>query len=508
MSKLRAHSLLAKKVINSRSLVVAVISLCLLAGASGIARSSLIDWDEGVFALQAQWLATMGAAGKPFNFQTPPLFQIIIAVIFSLVGINGYVLPFISLACSGISLYVLYRIGTLLFSEREGLYAMVLFAASEFFLFFSRSGLSDALFLCLFLASLLSFLKGLLDRRKLFFLSAGILMTAACYTKYSAFPLILSFFLIGIFWKGPKTLRQNLFTALLPVVLFIPYIIVFVNVVHAAEITARHAPLLGIHHLKYLHYLLVYSPVPLCLTVIALLTRRRIRKTWLLFLIMGIYFVFVGCYHPFFRLAYPLTPLLALVGSLVIERTEKFRNCVFVLLIAISLLFGYRTIVYGSRTPRDFVEDLQAQADHQDADFVYALAPPNITFYISHDILVPVTHPWAKLENIFPALLSQKRVIYPEVSILTPQTRILLVHASIFDSLRTTYADIFAGTTRLSKWEFVDAPVYNKDPYNPLRNSEQFYELYSVNPSSLFSISERIWHFGFERNVTVMEINE
>lgn len=508
MSKLRAHSVLAKKAINTKTIVVAIVCLCILAGAFGIIRSSLIDWDEGVFVLQAQWFASAGASGKPFNFQTPPLFQLVIAIIFLCTGVHGYVLPCISLISSCITLYLLYRIGRLLFSEQESLYAVVLFAVSEFFLFFSRSGLSDSLFLCFFLAAILLFIKGLINRRRLLFLGAGVLLSAACYTKYSAFPLIFSFFLIGLFWKGQKKAKDYLITVLLPIVLFIPYVAVFIKIVQLGEITARHAPLLGFSHIKYLHYLLIYAPLLLFLTGMALVFYLPPKKMWPLLLIGGIYFLFAGFYHPFFRLIYPVVPLLALVASSVIARTGRFRSYVLALLIIVSLLIGYPTLSYHSTIPQDIAVEVEEETSRHNALFIYTITPPNVTFYIAQDILVPSTHPWAELQDIFPPLLSKKSIMYPDSNMIAPGSQIVFLHANIFDSLKNTPGSVYSRTTLVSEFKFIDAPVYVKDPYNPLKNFDQMYELYSVDISSNESLADDIWRLGFEPNVTVMRITE
>ena len=109
MPELREDLVLAQEVITHKGnstppYVYALILLFLVIFSVGHVffwHATLIDWDEGVFALQGEWFSSSGLFGKPYNFQTPPLFQLFIAVLFKLLGVHAFILHFISLASAG-----------------------------------------------------------------------------------------------------------------------------------------------------------------------------------------------------------------------------------------------------------------------------------------------------------------------------------------------------------------------------------------------------------------------
>jgi 4-amino-4-deoxy-L-arabinose transferase-like glycosyltransferase len=90
-------------------------------------HAALIDWDEGIFALHGQWISTAGSQGKPFNFQTPPLFQLMVALVFAVVHAQPFVLPLISIVFSCLSIALVFVFGTMLYSSRSGLHCGCLF---------------------------------------------------------------------------------------------------------------------------------------------------------------------------------------------------------------------------------------------------------------------------------------------------------------------------------------------------------------------------------------------
>ncbi|MEO0205281.1 MAG: glycosyltransferase family 39 protein, partial [candidate division WOR-3 bacterium] len=159
---------------------------------------SLIDWDEGAFALQAKYFASAGAQGKPFNFQTPPLYQIIIALLFKIFGEHDLILPLISIISSVVVMYFIYFLGKNLYNEIIGVFATLLFVSTEFFFFFSKSGLSDAIFLMFFAGALYFFYQSIETNRIIYYLYCCLFTLLACYTKYTGPVLFLIFLFIAI----------------------------------------------------------------------------------------------------------------------------------------------------------------------------------------------------------------------------------------------------------------------------------------------------------------------
>ncbi|MEO0106868.1 MAG: glycosyltransferase family 39 protein, partial [candidate division WOR-3 bacterium] len=143
-----------------RLIIHFIIIIFLTINLANLKNLTLIDWDEGVFALQSGWIGSLGGEGKPFNFQTPPLFQILIALVFRLLGAKDWILPLISIIFSALTIYILFLFGKELYAEKIAIFSVILFISTEYFLFFSKSGLSDATFLFFFITALYFYYQG------------------------------------------------------------------------------------------------------------------------------------------------------------------------------------------------------------------------------------------------------------------------------------------------------------------------------------------------------------
>jgi hypothetical protein len=51
--------------------------------------------------------------------------------------------------------------------------------------------------------------------------------------------------------------------------------------------------------------------------------------------------------------------------------------------------------------------------------------------------------------------------------------------------------------------EFIDAPVYYKDIYNPERAIRQIYEVYIFETEKLSKVIDDLWALGFNREVHI-----
>ncbi len=497
---------MAEKTIKQKTFLLAVILAVILVNYVPLVKASLIDWDEGVFALQGQWLASLGTQGKPFNFQTPPLYQTLIAGLFFIFGSKTFVLHLISLLASCLSLYLVFRLASLLSSAGTGIITVFLFATTELFLFFVKSGLSDAVFLCFFLASVLYFFKGMKANRDIHFLCAGLFLALAAYTKYSAFPFFIAFFVIGILDKKKINTRWFFFSIILPILLFAPYILLMLRFIEFREISARHLSFLGLNHFKFLVFLLIFAPSVLFLSLAHLLRNIRSMEKWnvYLYVMVLIFFLALGFYYPYFRLAYPIVPLLAIPGAQLIGNMKKYKTLITLVFIIMSLGFGLQTIKYLSTVPEEtgtFVRDIAVEMD---AEFIYAVVPPNIIYYIDFEIAVPQGHPWEHIGKMIPGLNRGKKIIRPDDICLPPDGKTILVHATALNEVKKDYIDLYDKGTLISTFNFIDAPVYYKDIYNPQRDIQQLYEIYVIDNSVLEEQLGNLWLFGFDRRVTVM----
>jgi hypothetical protein len=506
---LRKDPVLAQKVSKKYPLLLAAVIIIVVAYSSiGIKNTNLIDWDEGVFALQGKWLASIGDQGKPYNFQTPPLFQIIISILFRLFGYHAYFLQFISLAASCFTVYFIYKISSLFGSPDEGLIAALLFTSTEFFLFFCRSGLSDATFLLFISAAIFFFLKGLKTTAHQEFLWAGIFLTLSAYTKYSAFPFFISFAIIG--FLNRRSLKKQWFTLslILPTVLYIPYVLLFIKIVSISQISARHINFLDLNHIKHLFYLFAFAPLTLLAAVSCLIlgyrSIRRINSYLLIFFI--VFFLFLGFYFPYFRLAYPLVALLAIIGAQLIQYLGKHRYLTVKVMVILALLIGLRTISYKSHIAESFANIVQFHAQ-EDVKYLFSDVPPNVAFYLDYEPLVEAGHQWERIGKHMPFFMGKKKIIYRENNELKRHGKTLLIHASVFDDLKKEYPQLFQNAILLETNVFIDAPMYYRDIFYPERYAAQRYEIYLIDNSTQKALLDEVWAYGFDQRVTVM-LNE
>ncbi|UCG91459.1 MAG: glycosyltransferase family 39 protein [candidate division WOR-3 bacterium] len=506
MPKLWKNSILARKITNKNFLLHLLVLLFLVFSIVSLRNTSLIDWDEGVFALQGSWLATGGAEGKPFNFQTPPFFQTLVAFFFKFLSPQDFVLPLLSILFSILTIYTIFFLARILYSRREALYAVILFVTTEFFLFFSKSGLSDATFLFFFTASILFFVKGLQHNRLNFFLLAGLCTTLALYTKYSALSLLIMFSIAGILYRKEIHKTWFIFSIILPVVLFSPYVYIFIKFVKISGVSARYMGLLNINHIPFFYYLIVFAPIPLLLSIVHTICSFKKYEKWdvLIILFFCVYFIILGFYHHYFRLAYPLIPLISIIASRFINQTGKYKHYILIGSVVIALLLSLRTVCYYSLVPEKLGTFVNDYVKKEHIRYVYTLVPPNISFSIKGKIVIPSDHPWARSGKKFPHLYKNTKIIYEDNNELRSEDEVLLLHATLFDSLKQKHEPLYDRGELVTSIEFIDAPVYYKDIYNPLKDVKQIYELYVFERDAVGNKIDELWKLGFDPRVTVI----
>jgi len=456
---------------------------------------TLIDWDEGVFALHGQWFASAGVEGKPFNFQTPPLYQVLVGLLFKIGGPNPIFLPVLALVFSVLTVYALYYYGRKIYDEPTALAAIAVFITSEFFLFFSRSGLSEAVFLLFFWSAFASFLVGLGTSRTRDFLAAGIFTILALYTKYSAPVLLPIFAVIGGIHR--KSINRNWFwlTIVMPVLVFLPYLFVYIRYVTPAVIAERHFLILGLNHLRYLYYLFAFAPAALLLTVFY---SSRIKKTdYYLYIAFLIFFVVLGFYRPYFRLAYPLVPILAFLAGRFLIGSGKWRPYLLALTVLVSLALGWRTTMYRSRIPAEIASEIGNTIREGKIGYYLSAVPPNILAYLPGRLALPKDHPAVRLGRRFPFLLRGRMIVEPDDNLLAGQDRTIFLYSTVLDPFKSEHEGLFNRSRRKQTWDFVDAPVYYRDIFNPMRNRKQLYEIYLFEHAEMKEDLDRLWRLGF-----------
>jgi 4-amino-4-deoxy-L-arabinose transferase-like glycosyltransferase len=501
------------------SIVVFVVLLFTVSAAVGLKGRALIDWDEGVFAVQAQWLARGFTAGKPFNFQTPPLFQVIIAFFFMFFSDRDWVLPLLSVLSSGATVVVLYQFTRRLFDGMTGLFGVLLFMTTEYFLFFSRSGLSDAFFLFVFITGLFFFYLGITGHDNRSFLIAGACSVLALYTKYSGFLLPLVFLVIGFRHRRSVSWRWCLFTVMIPLLLFLPYVIVFFKAVSLPGIFTRHVSVAGIHHPEFLYYIARFSTVPAVLAAVGALillafparhpTRQDdLKKAGIWFGIpVLIVFVLIGFYHPYFRLAYPLVLILCMAAAFVLNSAGRFKFYCLALCLSAAVASGYSTLSYRSAVPRQVAATAGREANLNKARYMFAITPPNVYFYVMGTILVPETNPSTKISSLAAVYAKNRMIMRRRDNALESEKTLLVLYSNVCTLAGFHEMIEQLGGRLIDSVEFKDAPVYCRDIFNPLRNERQIYELYAVDLEKITPLDRgRLWDLAFAPQVDVIRL--
>ena len=497
-------SLLAQKIVKINYSVHLVALALLVFNILTINSVDLIDWDEGVFALQAKWLATFGLQGKPFNFQTPPLFPALVALFFKIFGTHDIVPRAISIVFSFLTLYLLYFFVRDLFTEKEAVYATILFAITEFFLFFSGSGLSDAFFLFIFLLSLYLFIQAVRQNRIGKYLLATLFVTVAFYTKYSSIMLIFILFILGMTDRNSNK-KMVIISNLIPVILFIPYLYLFIRLVGISGISSRHLHLLGFNHLKFLYYIIAFGLIPGILSLVYIFSAftRLTYEDRIILTIILIYLLGLGFYYPYFRLAYPLIPFLSILASrfftTIINR--RYRVIILTVSIIVSLWSASDTLTYTSKVPEEIGSLSRRYTKENRVNYLITAVPPNINFYIPGSLTIQEGSDWFRLGKRFPCVILSRKILKKEEVLFRPGEQIIIIYSSIFDALEKELSPLIKQAKLLNEINFIDAPVYYKDIFNPLRNRPQNYRFYLLTLKEPFIY--KVWSLSFLPGINV-----
>ncbi|MCB9784719.1 MAG: glycosyltransferase family 39 protein [Candidatus Omnitrophica bacterium] len=116
----------------------------------------LCQWDEGVYALSARWVATLGEGGTLGSpSHGPPLYTLILAFLFRLFGDSDFTILISSAVAGALITPVLFLLGKRWLGNKEGMVAAAIWALLPIGVLFSRRGLNDIWFTLLFLLGLL-----------------------------------------------------------------------------------------------------------------------------------------------------------------------------------------------------------------------------------------------------------------------------------------------------------------------------------------------------------------
>ncbi len=136
-----------------------------------------------------------------------PAYPVFIAAIYSITGIKPYIVIFVQILLSLISVVLVFRICILVFeNKRISTIAALLFAIDFHSIYMANEMLTDTLFSLLFLLSIYYFLKGMQNGKLPIFYIGALFMGLACLTRLLVliYPVILIVILL-VFCK--QTIR-------------------------------------------------------------------------------------------------------------------------------------------------------------------------------------------------------------------------------------------------------------------------------------------------------------
>ena len=172
--------------------------------------------------------------------QHPPLYYIILHYWVTLFGNSEFAIRFLSVIFGFLGIFIIYKIGRLLFDKNVGILSALLLALSVFHIHYSQETRMYSLVALLTLLSFYFFIKILKEKRRTtviwYILSSASLM----YTHvYSLFIIIAqNIFVITIFFLSKERYELNfkrwLLLQSILIILFIPWLKTFVN--HVAQV--------------------------------------------------------------------------------------------------------------------------------------------------------------------------------------------------------------------------------------------------------------------------------
>ena len=183
---------------------------------------------------------------------------------------------------------------------------------------------------------------------------------------------------------------------------------------------------------------------------------------------------------------------------------HKYKTYILLFSVIFSITLSIRTIKYKSDVPKKIGEAVDYYIERENINYIYTVLPPNVNFYIEGDITVPSTHPWFRIGTKLPMVLKNRMIIEKHKNPLLHEDKILLVHSTIFDTLKNNNPDLYDSSKVVEKIEFIDAPVYYKDIFNPLRETQQIYEFYIFPITEINNLPNKFWSYGFDKEVKVI----
>lgn len=186
----------------------------------------LLDFDHAEFqTTPLEWFDPQIPVWTKFSFHDhPPLVFWVQHYFIKIFGENNFAFRLPSVLLGTASVYLLYLIGTLLYSRTVGLVSSLILAVTVNHVYISRTGLQESYVIFFLLLTSYFFLKAL--KKDSYFIWAGLSLGLALLTKYNSFVLVPIFLTYLLVFERQKLLNKKLWLgAFLALLIFSPVIV-------------------------------------------------------------------------------------------------------------------------------------------------------------------------------------------------------------------------------------------------------------------------------------------
>jgi hypothetical protein len=327
----------------------AIYAACLLFNLS----KSAIQWDEinhlngGSYLLRGEYLA------YGTNMFYPPMFDVVTAGFFEILGITVFSARFVAVVFSILTIWVVFEFTNKLFNKKVALLSAVLFAVMPGYFWLSRMAMIETMLVFFFTVSLMFFFMWLKNHNKTYMLIACISLALGVLTKFQMI-IAAAIMLAGMLYWAKDRLKINLtkrkiitLTVIAAAVICVlivmqTYVSIYVNQwMYALQMGNPEKSVYSIRFSVPVSYTVFYfiemvwpypnvHPISLLLYAVSLAGlgfwawRRKTEDKYLLiwFAIVFVFFTLIP--NKQWRYVLPLFPVLAIAAaSLIVEGYEK-----------------------------------------------------------------------------------------------------------------------------------------------------------------------------------------
>lgn len=162
--------------------------------------------------------------------QQPPLYYMLLDLWMRFVGTNEFILRFLSVFFSTLSIIMIYQLGKSLFDSNVGIIAALLFSISPIHIWYAQEVKGYTLLPLLIVTTFYSFILAIKHNKKFLWFVFILFSIFSIYTAYISFFILMSEGLFFIFNRKYRYLSKRWVISLLIILIsFLPWLRIFMN---------------------------------------------------------------------------------------------------------------------------------------------------------------------------------------------------------------------------------------------------------------------------------------